>query len=154
MKIIRCVNVYFNLIKRLRTIISNQSNELGERTEISINNDVVHWTGYNCFEIDASHQIPKSNIGRIIGYHDGFLTFEFTDRSWVTINYPNNLDDLTKEIESGLLQYKGWKRECLSTGRIKRIMDCLMVYLENIKKARRIQNTNPNTRHRVLKSTI
>jgi hypothetical protein len=102
--------------------------------EISINNNVVHWTGYNCFEIDSSHQIPKSKIGRITGYDDGFLTIEFTNRSWVTINYPNNLDDRAKEIEPGLLQYRGWKRENLSDSKIKRIMNCLLDYLENYKK--------------------
>ncbi|VFJ14722.1 protein of unknown function [Candidatus Nitrosocosmicus franklandus] len=42
----------------------------------------------------------------------------------------------------------------MSTNRIKRIMRDLMDYLENIKKARRIQNIHPNTRYRVLKSTI
>ena len=125
-----------------------------KRIEISIDNDVVHWTGYNCFEIDAKNLIPKSKINRITGYDDGFLTIEFTDRSWATLNYPNNLDDLAKEIKSALLQYKGWKRECLSTSRIKRIMDCLMDCLENIKKSRRIQSTHPNMRHRVLKSAI
>jgi hypothetical protein len=125
-----------------------------KRIEISINNDVVNWTGYNCFEIDAKNLIPKSKINRITGYDDGFLTIEFTDRSWATLNYPNNLDDLANEIESALLQYKGWKRECLSTNRIKRIMMGLKDYLENIKKARRIQNIHPNMRHRVLKSAI
>lgn len=96
----------------------------------------------------------KSKINSITGYDDGFLTIEFTDRSWVTINFPNNLDDLANEIESALLQYKGWKRECLSANRIKRIMMGLKDYLENIKKARRIQNIHPNTSYRVLKSAI
>ena len=110
-----------------------------------IKDGVVHWTGHNCFEIEISPQMRKSKINSITGYDEGFLTIEFTDRSWVTIPYPNNLADLTKEIESGLLQYKGWRREILSTNRIKRIISYLTDYMENIKQARRIQNTNPNT---------
>ena len=113
--------------------------------KMSIRNSIVHWTGYNCFKIDASPQMRKSKINNITGYDEGFLTIEFTDRSWVTITYSNDLVDLTKEIESGLLQYKGWKREILSTNRIKRIMNCLTEHVENIKQARRIQNVNPNT---------
>ena len=107
------------------------------------NDGVVHWTKYNCFKIDASPQMQKSKINRITGYDEGFLTIEFTDRSWITITCPINLVDLAKEIELGLLQYRGWKRECLSTSRIKMIMDCLMDCLENIKKSRRIQSTHP-----------
>ena len=67
-----------------------------------IKDGVIHWTGHNCFEIEISPQMRKSKINSITGYDEGFLTIEFTDRSWVTIPYPNNLADLTKEIESGL----------------------------------------------------
>ena len=91
-------------------------------------------------------------MASITGYDDGFLTIEFRDRSWVTINYPSNLDDLAKEIESGLLEYKGWKRERLSAHKIKRIMNYLMESLEKIKQTIRIQNTNTNKY--VFKSSI
>ena len=76
-----------------------------------ISDSVVHWTGYNCLEIDINPQNHKSKIDNITWYDDGFLTIDFRDRRWVTINYPSNLDDLAKEIESGLLENKGWKRE-------------------------------------------
>jgi hypothetical protein len=119
---------------------------------MSISNSVVHWIGYNCFEIDIGPRKRKSIMASITGYDDGFLTIEFRDRSWVTINYPSNLDDLAKEIESGLLEYKGWKRERLSAHKIKRIMNYLMEYLEKIKQTIRIQNTNTNKY--VFKSSI
>ena len=119
---------------------------------MSVSNSSVHWTGYNCFEVDVSPQMRRSKINRIIGYDDGFLTIEFMDRSWVTIDYPSDLATLAKEIETGLLQYKGWTRETLSALRIKKIMNCLVDYLEMIKHAIRIQNTNQNTTKYALES--
>ena len=120
----------------------------------SIRNGVVHWTGDNCFNMNINPQIRKSSMASITGYDEGFLTMEFADRSWVTITYPVNLVDLAKEIETGLLEYKGWKREKLTTQRIKRIMDCLMDYLEEIKRAIKIQDKNANTTKHVLKPSI
>ena len=106
------------------------------------NSSNIHWTGCNCFEIGTTPQMCQPKMVSITGYDDGFLTIRFVDRSWVTINYPKDLVDLAKEVKLGLLQYKGWKRERLSTLRIKRIMHCLMGHLEEIKQAIRIQNTN------------
>jgi len=120
---------------------------------MSVSNNIVHWAGHNCFEVDVSPQMHRSKINRIIGYDDGFLTIEFMDRSWVTIYYPSNLANLAKEIETGLLQYKGWKKETLSAIRIKKIMNCLIDYLEKIKHAIRTQNTNRNITKYALKST-
>jgi hypothetical protein len=123
---------------KLRTIKNNEREEI---TEMTINNSRIHWTDNNCFEMDIGPQMLKSKIASITGYDDGFLTIRFTDRSWVTINYTNTHDNLAKEIESGLLQYKGWKRERLSSHRIKMIMNCLMEYLEETKQAMMILHT-------------
>lgn len=120
--------------------------------ETSISNGVVHWTDSNCFEMSIKPQTRESNMINITGYDEGFLTIEFVDRSWVTITYPVNLVDLAKEIETGLIEYRGWKRESLSTIRIKKIMNSILEYLEKIKLAITIQNANINKS--VFKSSI
>lgn len=105
-------------------------------------NSKIHWTDNNCFEIDIGPQMLKSKMASIKGYDDDIMTIRFTDGSWITVTYPKNQGNLANEIESGLLQYKGWKREKLSPHRIKKIMNYVMENLETIRQAIIIQNKN------------
>jgi hypothetical protein len=96
---------------------------------------IITWKNGYTFEIDITLPLRKADIDSIIG--DGAELFiRFMNDTGLTIDLPDNLDNLIKVVERGLLRWSGYYEGYgLRSYVIERIINHLKENIDEIKEA-------------------
>ncbi len=96
---------------------------------------IIHWSDESSFEIDITLPLRKAGIDSIVYYGDEFV-IHFMNETRLTINVPDNIDNLLKVIERDLLRWDDCGEGYRLQGHVvERIIDHLKANITEIKEA-------------------